>query len=440
MTTPLSPTWRRRARIAVSFPLLGLAAAATYGFSTPVAVTVDGEVRDLRTYAATVGDVIEQLDVEVGPADEIRPHEGTELESGMEIDVARAITVDVHVDGSQAFRVTAPVSSVAGVLAEAGLDDTHARGARVEPAVTMPVDDGDVVRVSLPTPVTVEADGRERVLRTFAEDVEAALDAAGVTVGPDDLVEPAEGAIVGPTTITVQRVEHTEEVEEVTLDHDEVRRETDDLERGTTRVDTEGRDGVREDTYRVTVVEGEETERELVEREVVREPRDRVVLVGTYEPPPPEPEPEPTPPASSGSNSSGSSSSGSSSSSSSGSSSSSSGSSSSSSSSGSSSSSSSDGSSGGSGSSSSSSSSSSGSSDGVWDRLAQCESGGNWSINTGNGYYGGLQFALGTWRSLGGTGYPHEHSRAEQIAMGKKLQARSGWGQWPHCSRALGLR
>lgn len=75
----------------------------------------------------------------------------------------------------------------------------------------------------------------------------------------------------------------------------------------------------------------------------------------------------------------------------------------------------------------------------VWDRLAACESGGNWSANTGNGYYGGLQFSLGTWKGLGGSGYPHEHSRETQIAMGKKLQASSGWGAWPHCSEKLGL-
>ena len=66
----------------------------------------------------------------------------------------------------------------------------------------------------------------------------------------------------------------------------------------------------------------------------------------------------------------------------------------------------------------------------VWDSLAQCESGGNWSINTGNGYYGGLQFSAATWRSVGGPGLPHEHSREVQIKYAKILQARSGWGQW----------
>jgi hypothetical protein len=75
----------------------------------------------------------------------------------------------------------------------------------------------------------------------------------------------------------------------------------------------------------------------------------------------------------------------------------------------------------------------------VWYDLAECESGGNWSIDTGNGYYGGLQFSLGTWESVGGTGYPHEHPAGTQIEMGRRLQASQGWGAWPHCSEKLGL-
>ena len=76
----------------------------------------------------------------------------------------------------------------------------------------------------------------------------------------------------------------------------------------------------------------------------------------------------------------------------------------------------------------------------VWDQLANCESGGNWAINTGNGYYGGLQFNLSTWRSYGGTGYPHENSRETQIAVATRLRdANGGYGAWPHCSQQLGL-
>ncbi len=76
----------------------------------------------------------------------------------------------------------------------------------------------------------------------------------------------------------------------------------------------------------------------------------------------------------------------------------------------------------------------------TWERLAHCESHGNWQANTGNGYYGGLQFHPDTWRSVGGSGLPHQHSKWEQIHRGEILQERSGWGQWPHCSRELGYR
>jgi uncharacterized protein YabE (DUF348 family) len=76
----------------------------------------------------------------------------------------------------------------------------------------------------------------------------------------------------------------------------------------------------------------------------------------------------------------------------------------------------------------------------VWDRLAQCESGGNWAINTGNGYYGGLQFNVGTWRAYGGTGYPHQASRETQIAVATRLRdATGGYGSWPGCAAKLGL-
>ncbi|MBO9705140.1 MAG: LysM peptidoglycan-binding domain-containing protein [Arthrobacter sp.] len=75
----------------------------------------------------------------------------------------------------------------------------------------------------------------------------------------------------------------------------------------------------------------------------------------------------------------------------------------------------------------------------TWDALAQCESGGNWSINTGNGYYGGLQFDQSTWQAYGGTGSAAQASKAQQIAVAEKVQANQGWGAWPSCSSQLGL-
>ena len=79
----------------------------------------------------------------------------------------------------------------------------------------------------------------------------------------------------------------------------------------------------------------------------------------------------------------------------------------------------------------------------VWDSLAQCEAGGNWAINTGHGFSGGLQFTPSTWLAYGGGQYaPQAHlaTREQQIAVASKVQAGQGWGAWPACTAKLGLR
>ena len=81
--------------------------------------------------------------------------------------------------------------------------------------------------------------------------------------------------------------------------------------------------------------------------------------------------------------------------------------------------------------------------DSDWDKLAQCESGGNWAINTGNGYQGGLQFSPSTWAGYGGTEYAataDQATREQQIAVAERVQAAQGWGAWPACTARLGIR
>ena len=78
----------------------------------------------------------------------------------------------------------------------------------------------------------------------------------------------------------------------------------------------------------------------------------------------------------------------------------------------------------------------------VWDALARCESGGNWAINTGNGYYGGLQFSYDTWHGYDGgefADYPHQATRDEQITVAERLRAARGYAPWPACRAKLGL-
>ena len=76
----------------------------------------------------------------------------------------------------------------------------------------------------------------------------------------------------------------------------------------------------------------------------------------------------------------------------------------------------------------------------IWQRLRNCEAGGRYNANSGNGYYGAYQFSAGTWRSLGYSGLPHQAPPEVQDQAARKLQARSGWGQWPACSRRIGAR
>ena len=368
---------------------LGVLAAGLLAWSNTVEVDIDGEVTSVRTYVDTVGDVLDRLAVDVDHGDEVSPDLDAPVESGMLIEVARASTVDVLVDGLFLSRVVAPVDTVADVLAEADLAQLPDDGARVTPALGSSVDDGDAIEVWTPQDVRIAVDGETLTVETLIQDVESLLEAEGIELGDDDRINVAlEAPLVFVDDVVIERVEYVDEVDEVVLEHDEVRRETDDLDQGNTRVDVEGEDGLRHDTWQVKLVDGDEVDRELVDEEIVREPTDRVVLVGTRTPPPP-----PPPPSSSSSGSR------------------------------------------------SGPSGAPAADDPVWDRLAQCESNGNWSNISGNGlYYGGLQFHPDTWRSVGGSGMPHQASRAEQIYRAQILQARSGWGQWPACSRRLGLR
>jgi hypothetical protein len=78
----------------------------------------------------------------------------------------------------------------------------------------------------------------------------------------------------------------------------------------------------------------------------------------------------------------------------------------------------------------------------TWNRLAQCESGQRWHINTGNGYYGGLQISPSTWEGYGGRRFArnaHRATKAEQIKVAERIRRGQGWGAWPYCARKLGL-
>ena len=267
---------------------LGAAAALTAGAlaatsGSTVEVLADGERHEVRVANdATVADAIATAEVEIDALDLVEPTVDTRIVDEQRIKVTRAVTVDVVVDDDEPITVHAPVTTVSGAVDAAELGELRAQGAAATPSWHLPVVDGDTITVRRPVEVTLEVDGEEQTVVTLASEVRQVLRLQEVEIGPDDLVRPSPGTpLRGDRTIVIQRVEYAEEVEEIVLEHEEDRRDTSDLDRGSTRVEQEGRDGLRHDTYEVTYVDGEEVERELLHSETVTEPEDRIVAVGT---------------------------------------------------------------------------------------------------------------------------------------------------------------
>ena len=359
-------------------------AGGTFGYVTldkAVALSIDGQVQQVQTMAPTVGDLLEKEGIEVGERDVIAPGLDAKLAEGATILVRYGRKVTFNVDGEeQAIWTTA--TTVDQAVDELTIDIT---GADMSPSLNTAIGrEGLDVEIATAKTVTINAAGKQRKVTTTAQTVAGALKVAKIVVdGNDKLSAKPTARLVDGASLRYTRVSIAAVTQKLTLAHKTVRKETDKLDRGDTKVDTEGRAGVRTLTYRVVRHNGKTVSKTRTGSKITKKPVTEVVLVGTKE----EPKPEPTRTPSENKPSSSTPASGS-----------------------------------------------------VWDRLAQCESGGNWSINTGNGYYGGLQFSASTWRAYGGSGLPHQNSRAQQIAIAQKLQAAAGWGQWPACSSKLGLR
>ncbi|MFV0426768.1 MAG: transglycosylase family protein [Beutenbergiaceae bacterium] len=228
-------------------------------------------------------------------------------------------------------------------------------------------------------PVTFDVDGqRLRVTVDDVVDLGAALRIAEIELAPNDRVALTHG-IDGPL-VTITRIALEPGSRTEAIPFETIERDTDDLYQGESRVVTEGSEGIRTYTFVDRLVDGVVTSSRMQSVEITTEPVTRVIENGTAQRPV---APAPAPASSGGGTVSGD----------------------------------------------------------VWAALAQCESGGNPSIVSSNGRYHGLyQFSVATWQSVGGTGLPSQASPAEQTQRAQMLQARSGWGQWPHCSSVLGLR
>ena len=355
----------------------GTTAYAT--FDTTVTLSVDGESQQVSTFARNVEGVLDAEGIELGEHDVVAPSPESSIQDGTEISVRYGRLLTVTVDGAER-EIWTTALSVEEALAELGI---RAQGAELSVSRSLGIGRGGLdFDVRTPKDITVTVDGGTQEHTTTALTVTEALTDVGVALGELDRTSPDADARIAPgTAITVERVAVENETVTEEIPFETVEKKTDSLYQGEKKVETEGKAGTREKVVRNTLVDGELITERVVSDTVVTEPVDEVVLVGTKSRPSPSPSPSSggssAPPVADGS---------------------------------------------------------------VWDRLAECESGGNWSINTGNGYYGGLQFSLGTWQAYGGSGYPHENSKAEQIRIATKVRdARGGYGDWPACAAKLGL-
>ncbi len=387
--------WPLVAMVAVlALAVTGGAVAVVDQARKTVTLDVDGTTTSVTTFAGSVQGLLEEEGLRLSERDLVVPAQDGVLRDGAEVVVRYGRQLTIQADGEQRdVWVTAlDADEALRTLAERGTEATLVPTRSGERA-TLPL------RLDAHEPVALVVGGEETVVPDGGIGLRSILAEAEVTLDGDDRIHVERRTAAEPGAPTVAIVVQRVDVEEVTETEavpfeTETRTDPDRYADQGTAVEQEGKDGVRTIVHRVTTVDGEEESREQVSDEITTEPVTEIRVTGTKERPEPEPEPAPARSSSSSSSSSGSS----------------------------------GGSSGG-----------SVPTGDVWAALAQCESGGNPSTNTGNGYYGMYQFSLSTWQSVGGTGLPSDASAAEQTKRAQILQARAGWGQWPHCAAKLGL-
>lgn len=370
---------------ATALLVAGTAAAAVGTSYRHVTVEVDGVAHDVSGFFTTAGDALSTAGVSVGAHDLVAPASDQRVASGDTVVVRTATEYDVTVDGNRTTAwSTAP--SISGVLAALPASASSMAADRSYTRAEMPVaETGETIHVI--------ADGTTTdIVASSSEGTTAILEKAGVSAGPIDRVTLENKD--GETTLRVARVVRGTVSTTTEIPYETEEREDAEAEEGTEKTVQEGVAGSEVTEAYQETIDGNVTVSAVLST-TRTEPTKRVVSKGTKAK-----KTEDT----SASSSSGAASSGSSSS----------------------------------GSSAAAPAAVSGDDAAIWAAIAQCESGGNPSINTGNGYYGMYQFSLPTWRSVGGSGLPSDASVEEQTMRARMLQQRSGWGQWG-CAYRLGL-
>ena len=341
-----------------------------------VDLTVEGQLTSMHVFGSTVADALAKSGVTIGEHDLVVPAPDQAIEDGSAIVVRYGRKLTVTVDGvtsdywTTATTVDQAMSEL-GIRALAGATLSVSRSAGLGR-------EGLSLTVTNPHQVTVTVDGATRAESTSTATVADLLAALGITLGQHDRVIPAaDTAVTEGLAVAVQRVELRTLTATEKVAFKTVRKDDATMTKGQTKVQTPGVNGERSVTYTETWVDGKLEGKAETAATVTKPAADKVLLVGT------KPAPVVAPAPVSAGNTSG-----------------------------------------------------AGlnlANAAMWDRIAKCESGGNWHINTGNGYYGGLQFNYSTWLSVGGADFAPRAdlaSREEQITVANRLYAQRGLQPW----------
>ncbi len=375
---------RRIAQAAVVTSLVAGAVGVSH-LDKSVTLSVDGKTSSVHAFGGTVGDVLKKQGITVNQHDVVVPAPGAQVADGQKIVVRYGRKLTVTVDGAtRDYWTTA--TTVDGALQELGI---RADSAKLSTSRSMTLGrQGLALSVTTPKDVVVRVDGKNLTETTTGTTVGAALKELGVSMDGNDRVAPGlarpvtKGLKIAVLRVSAKQAKSTEAIAApVTRTNDSA------LYKGQSKVVTAGSDGARVTTWTITTVDGKVESKKKLSTVLSQRPVARVLAIGTKARPAPKPQPAAAPAPSAGRTS-------------------------------------------GAGINLSNAA--------MWDRIAQCESTGNWSINSGNGYYGGLQFDIPSWNANGGGDFAPRAdlaSRAEQITVANRYYAKAGLGPW-QCAHA----
>jgi len=359
--------------------LCGLVAGlvAFVGNNKTVTLNVDGKASSVQSFGGTVEQVVKSANLELKPGDRVSPSLDATVQNGTVININQAKEVKVSLDGAEKT-VNTTAQDVEDLVTELGVASASSVSAPKDATLSLA---GSYVSISTPKTVSIVADGKVNTATTTALTVGKVLEDSGVSLGANDRTsQPANANVVNNMVIKVSRVDTSQTAvtsEEVPFET--VTAESADMLKGEKEVTQAGAAGKLERTFKLVLVDGREASRTLVSENVAVQPVTEKVTVGTKA----KPAPQAAPAAPAGANTG--------------------------------------------------AAAPAMMNEAMWDKIAQCESTGNWSINSGNGYYGGLQFDIRTWIGAGGGAYAPNASlatKAQQIDIANRVYAQRGLSPW----------